>query len=383
MSRSLVVGGAVVVSCVTLALAEIRSAEAEEPPAVAATSAPVPESPAAVPAPGGSAWDASRARGIEWLLKQQRSDGGWGAASHTSDVATTVIAARALLRDAGGTDKHEASIAEGLGYVIAAIDSAADGPYLDTPRNTQPQRKLGAYVDTHMAALLLGDVVEKIDEEPLRSRVKLAYAKVLRKVEQTQQVDGSFEATGWAPVLSSSMAVQSLLTAAQQGQSVDVEVLARNASYQAQMGSSVDFASAGGSAGVELYGLAATASASRTYESSVAMIAGVTGGGNPDMGDDLESNVATAKRTLRRDSSVVRGFGSMGGEEMLAYMMISDTLAQDGGEDWTQWDQKIGTHLASIQNADGSWSGHHCITSTVFVTAAALVTLGAGDHASG
>jgi hypothetical protein len=66
---------------------------------------------------------------------------------------------------------------------------------------------------------------------------------------------------------------------------------------------------------------------------------------------------------------------------MLAYTMISDTLAEDGGKDWNAWETKINSYLTGIQNADGSWSGHHCITSTTFVTATALMTLGAADHA--
>jgi len=76
--------------------------------------------------------------------------------------------------------------------------------------------------------------------------------------------------------------------------------------------------------------------------------------------------------------ALIRGFGSVGGEEMLSYMMISDTLAEDGGDDWNAWQERIGRHLSASQNADGSWSGHHCITSTPFVTAAAVMTLGAG-----
>ena len=61
----------------------------------------------------------------------------------------------------------------------------------------------------------------------------------------------------------------------------------------------------------------------------------------------------------------------------LHYMLISDTLAEQGGDDWQHWRQKIGAHLQVTQNQDGSWSGHHCITSTPFVSAAAVMTLGA------
>ena len=33
------------------------------------------------------------------------------------------------------------------------------------------------------------------------------------------------------------------------------------------------------------------------------------------------------------------------------------------------------TSVLVVQNADGSWSGHHCLTGKVFCTATALLTL--------
>ncbi|MAG33142.1 MAG: hypothetical protein CL908_19865 [Deltaproteobacteria bacterium] len=94
--------------------------------------------------------------------------------------------------------------------------------------------------------------------------------------------------------------------------------------------------------------------------------------------DDAADAKRAATQAVRNDDgTLLAGFGSMGGEEMLSYMMISETLAEDGGEDWSAWQQRIGDHLRVSQNSDGSWSGHHCITSIPFVTAAAVMTLGA------
>jgi hypothetical protein len=81
-------------------------------------------------------------------------------------------------------------------------------------------------------------------------------------------------------------------------------------------------------------------------------------------------------------AGIISGFGSIGGEEMLSYMMISDTLAEKGGKEFADWQTKIGQTLASAQNADGSWVGHHCITSQAFATAGGVMVLTAGDHAA-
>ncbi len=75
------------------------------------------------------------------------------------------------------------------------------------------------------------------------------------------------------------------------------------------------------------------------------------------------------------DEQLLKGFGNNGGEEFLSYLMTSESLVILGGEKWTKWNSSMHGRLARIQNNDGSWSGHHCITSPVFCTAAVVQTL--------
>ena len=46
-----------------------------------------------------------------------------------------------------------------------------------------------------------------------------------------------------------------------------------------------------------------------------------------------------------------------------------------GGDAWARWDDKISRNLTKVQNTDGSWTGHHCITGRTFCTSAALLVL--------
>ena len=69
------------------------------------------------------------------------------------------------------------------------------------------------------------------------------------------------------------------------------------------------------------------------------------------------------------------GFGNNGGEEFLSYMMTSESMVINGGEKFGKWQTKMVERLEKIQNPNGSWSGHHCITSPVFCTAAVVLTL--------
>jgi hypothetical protein len=75
------------------------------------------------------------------------------------------------------------------------------------------------------------------------------------------------------------------------------------------------------------------------------------------------------------DPAFVAGFGSNGGEEFLSHMNIGESLVVKGGSEWKKWDEQMTKNMDRIQNPDGSWSGHHCITGRTFCTAAALMVL--------
>ena len=289
-------------------------------------------------------------------------------------MATTALSVLALHRDAAGTDAHREAITKGTLFVVKAVEPAPEGPMLNTPQGTQIQGKLGQMVDTHLASMMLGEVAGTLDKETDR-RVQNALDKVLAKVQQAQRADGSFDANGWAPVLSSSIAAQSLYKAAELGKDVDEEVLKKADAYQSASVASDGTVDASAGAGVALYAVATT-----LVGSTLAM---EREGADEDVVARNEAAAEVTARAVAGDSSgaLMAGFGSIGGEEMLSYMMISDTMAERGGEEWDTWETRVGLFLARAQNADGSWVGHHCITSPVFTTAGAIMTLAAEDHA--
>ena len=75
---------------------------------------------------------------------------------------------------------------------------------------------------------------------------------------------------------------------------------------------------------------------------------------------------------VKRDNTA---FSQAGGEEFLAFHLITETMLQKGGEDWKTWFPVVRDKMVSVQNSDGSWTGHHCITSRTFCTAAAILVL--------
>ena len=82
---------------------------------------------------------------------------------------------------------------------------------------------------------------------------------------------------------------------------------------------------------------------------------------------------STKNQSARND--IMEGFGSNGGEELISYLMTGESMLFQGRKKKKKWYESMSAKILSIQKQDGSWEGHHCITSPVFCTATALLIL--------
>ena len=82
----------------------------------------------------------------------------------------------------------------------------------------------------------------------------------------------------------------------------------------------------------------------------------------------------SAKNKAQEDE-VLTGFGNNGGEEFLSFLQTGESLLVNEDSQWTDWYDNMSGRILKIQNQDGSWNGHHCITSPVFCTATSLLLL--------
>ena len=165
------------------------------------------------------------------------------------------------------------------------------------------------------------------------------------------------------------MASRSLFDAQQKGVTVNASVMQRAENY-ALNSTPVDAAISVGaarevsasSAGVPLYQSAqALEQLSRTEKDR----------------KKNEKQIAKLNAQLS-DAAFVNGFGSIGGEEFFSYLNIGDSLKRTGGDEWKKWNSNITQKILNLQNGDGTWAGHHCITGRVAVTSAAILNLSAG-----
>ena len=343
--------------------------------------------------------------GLEWLVAAQGNDGGWGQdGGHNSDVragenlessgndvANTAVATLALIR-AGHTPtqgEHKEAVRKGLDFILKRVEASPDeGLALLTVTGSQIQRKLGPHIDTFLTSMLLSEIDGETNDPKVDERVRLALQKTVNKIEKNQQADGSWNlAGGWAPILGTSMASRSLFEAKQKGVDVNEMVLARVDDYTKESAKS---GGDGGGAGIGAgRGVAGGTFLSGPADASSAGIALYKGAQvieqlSRSEGDRKanEAEIAAVTGELR-NTRFVEGFGSIGGEEFFSYLNISDSLRRAGGKEWNEWNGNIQSKLVRLQNDDGTWAGHHCITGRVAVTSAAILTLAVDQRDGG
>jgi hypothetical protein len=362
-------------------------------------------------------------KGLDWLAGAQQDDGGWGAGSSArqdvrdahavpTDPATTAVAAMALMRAGNGFAHGDfaTTLQKANDYLLRTVEKApVEGPKITDLNGTQPQAKMGQNVDTALTAQFFSRLLQEPDlDASLRPRITAALDKCLHKIEGSQSQDGSWAAGGWAPVLQSAQMNMALELGQAAGREVDVAKLAKAREYQ---GSQVAPATPGGSsagstgflevsrdaaAGVPLYSSAsnmrnvvAQAKAATDLveeakedgrlpkdaqvEAKNLVVLGVPASQAAVLEQSVAQNTAAKVRAF--DDQMLEGFGNNGGEEFLSYQMKSESLAIDGGDEWGKWMTKMNERLAKVQNPDGSWTGHHCITSPAFCTATAISCL--------
>ena len=368
-------------------------------------------------------------KGINWLIEAQNDSGGWGGGSHANqqerdphkvktDPATTSFATLALIR-AGSTlhtGPHQKQVRSAVEYLVKAVEQADDeGPRITDLQGTQPQTKLGGLVDTTMTTQCLARCLKDTSKShELYARINKALDKCIAKLEKAQKADGSWNvAGGWAPVLQSSSGLQALELAQASGKRVAEGSITRARAFQKRSIDTSGRKAAGlgggggrggggggavyfGDAGVELYSFA-TAQRGNAVDAAeceeaitVAKAEGKLNKDAPVSVDNLrkigfqEDKAKTLKEAFDRnenqikrlgDEKLLKGFGNNGGEEFVSFLLTSESMIIAGGDKWEKWNDKMHGLMQKIQNNDGSWSGHHCITSPVFCTAAVLQCL--------
>jgi hypothetical protein len=356
--------------------------------------------------------ESSLTRGLAWIAQAQMPDGGWGAGSHhrqdirdphavTSDPATTALVGMSLLRNGHtlSAGNYSANLKKALNFLLEAVENTPDqARFITQLTNTQPQTKLGRNIDAILTAQFFTNVLHFMKQDSNEKlRIEKALNKCVAKIQQTQDTDGSWKDGGWAPVLQSALANNALETARDAGAKVDDKALEKSRDYQkGNYNAQTNSAVTGKAAGVLLYSISGSARGS-AKEAQLAEVtireakksgklkqdakvnketleqAGLTASEADRIATAYNIRTAAAKRAQEDD--VLKGFGNNGGEEFVSFLMTGESLIISGDNTWKTWFEKTTGRLIQIQTNDGSWQGHHCITSPVFCTATCLLIL--------
>lgn len=349
---------------------------------------------------------------LEWIAKAQLNNGGFGAGTHANqgimdphavqaDPATTAMVAMSILRSGStlNSGPYSSNLKRALGYLLDQVEASGDNEYNITDlTGTQPQVKLGQNIDVVLTSQFFTNLMDHLqNNSQTKDRVVKCNNKCLVKIQRAMADNGSIKGAGWAGVLQSSFATNAMETAKDKGLKVDEIKLEKAKEYQKgnfDLETNTPETSEG--AGVMLYSLSSTTRSSakdareaKEYVAKAKREGKISADAPVSIQSLKKSGLSesealrygtayavnqAAKQQAQRDD-VMDGFGSNGGEEFLSYLQTGEGLIMGKDVDWKKWYSNITGRLVKIQNDDGSWNGHHCITSPVFCTATALLIL--------
>ncbi|OAB79678.1 prenyltransferase/squalene oxidase repeat-containing protein [Cochleicola gelatinilyticus] len=348
--------------------------------------------------------------GLTWLAEAQLKNGGYGAGSHNAqsirdphaveaDPATTSMVAMALLRSGTTlkTGPYAENLQRALQFLLKTVEeSSSDSPFITTVRGTQIQTKLGENIDAVLTAQFFSALLDRNVKGAEEKRIVRALDRCISKIERGTDASGRQNGAGWAGVLQSGLANSALEAAEAVGVTVDKDVLKRTRDYQKDnYNASSGAIKTEDGAGVMLYSVSgsvrASAKQARKAEEAIKKASkngaiqeeAVTvsnlekaGYSKPEAIEYAASyNVYQAAKETAQQQDVLNGFGNNGGEEFLSFLQTGESLVVNKDKDWKKWYDDMSGRILKIQNEDGSWNGHHCITSPVFCTATSVLLL--------
>lgn len=296
----------------------------------------------------------SSERATQWLLSAMRRDGSLPAeVGREPDLGCTAMFGLVLVSQ-GNTcraGRHSKVLRSVVDSVMDQCEFLPENELPFDPKS-QLQRKIGRCAPVFVAALFLSQVLGEAGDA--EAEVRLTLEKLVRTICRMQGSDGTWGNESWAPVLGTVLGWESLRASESVGLRFE--------------------ASTENTAEALLKMLRSHVQAQDWMHSFYKDAASIRVLYSLHHRDDpaFQDCVARIQQTVRTDNRI---FAQAGGEEYLAFFLVTECMLKERNESWQSWYPTVRDRLLAIQNRDGSWSGHHCITSRVFCTAAALLTL--------
>jgi hypothetical protein len=294
-------------------------------------------------------------RGLAWLISTIRRDGTVGTDAHQPpDLGCTAMVGLALLAE-GSTPRGGRYSRESTQVLYGVLELVGLRPLKSNPYSeiTLVQRKIGLNADLFLATLYLSEVYYEAPGAEVE--IQAALQRLIQHISQTQGKDGTWGSESWAPILGTVMGWECLRSASSAGFEIDASAKMVG---QALMNNLRKHSADEQNWMHEFYKDA----------SSLRVLYSLNYRDDPLFKDCVE-------RLLARVKGDQRPFQLAGGEEYLSFFLVTECLLKEDRPDWKAWYPRVRDELVVLQNRDGSWTGHHCITNRTFCTSAALLTL--------
>lgn len=330
------------------------------PPAFAAPASPS----AADPVPAGPtapkaddlrgdeitpALEAATAKGLEWLAKSQRADGGWDGGG--SDSAITALAGIAFMADGNlpNRGKYGPNVQRALDFVL----SQAQDSGLLAARNSN-----GNMYAHGFATLFLAEVYGMTGDENVKERLQ----KAIRLIHQAQNPQGGWRYTPQpvdADISVTICQVMALRAARDAGIKVEKATIDRAIEYVKKcQNDDGGFSYMLGQGGGSMFPRSAAGVATLFY-------AGVYDG------EEVRKGVAYVEQNLPKKGARNNN-DAMGGHYYYGQYYAVQSMFLAGGEHWAKWFPAIREELLRMQSPAGNWSGDN---SEAYATSMALIIL--------
>lgn len=293
-------------------------------------------------------------KGTKYLLASIQRSGVPLDPEQQPDLSCTAIVGLALMSQGNSISggPHIRELRRILDAILSRVEELPDVMKYRMS-DSLVQRKIGVQADLFLTALFLTQVLS--DPGPYAADVRRSLEKIVGIIARSQQEDGTWGEESWAPVLGTVLGWESLRAASSCGFKID--------------------ASAEKAGEALLKKLKQVANREEHWMHNLYKDAsGVRVLGSLGMRKDPAFQ-ACVDRIVHVAKTDDRPFIYAGGEEYLSFYLATECLIQDPQDNWRAWYPTVRDKLIRVQNRDGSWSGHHCITSRTFCTAAALLAL--------
>ncbi|MEW4564964.1 prenyltransferase/squalene oxidase repeat-containing protein [Bremerella sp. JC770] len=299
-------------------------------------------------------------KGMAWLVSAIQRDGTVGTdRAYGPDLSCSALTGLMFLSEGstpygGPYAKYTRSVLNGV------LDQIERRPLLNekVERVTLVQRKIGMNADIFFATLFLSEVYYEATEE--REVIRQAIARMVDHIGRTQQSDGTWGSESWAPILGTVLGWESLRSASSAGFAINASADKVGEALMDQLRERPKEEDGW------MHRFYKEASCLRVLFSMKYR--------------DDPLFLASAEKLLKLITTDQRAFRYAGGEEYLSFYLVTQCMLAELRPSWKKWAPKVRRELIRNQNADGSWTGHHCITDRTFCTAAAVLTLLCTNH---